>query len=126
MNIKKLLEDNIHIFIINIKKQAANTKEAADVIEKYMDKGEITPEEEKILKTQLVDSLKIVGVVIPFIVIPGSAILMPILIKVAEKHNIELMPTSFQGEKKKVEDKIEVEKKPKKSLFWWKNKNNKV
>ena len=117
MNIKKYLEDNIHIFIINVKKQAANTKEAGVVIEKYIKEGEISEEDEKILKTQIVDSLKIVGVVIPFMLIPGSAILMPLLIKVAEKNNIELMPTAFQSEKKPVVDKIEVEI-PKKK--WWK------
>ena len=120
MNIKKYkkaFEDNIHIFIINVKKQAANTKEAGLVIEKYIQYGKISQEDEEILKTQIMDSLKIVGVVIPFVLIPGSAILMPLLIKVAEKNNIELMPTAFQGEKKPVVDKIEVET-PKKK--WWK------
>ena len=91
------------------------------VIEKYLKEGEISPEEEEILKIQIVDTLKIVGVVIPFALIPGSAILMPLLIKVAEKNNIELMPTAFQSEKK-VSDKIELEKIPKKksSFSWWK------
>lgn len=123
MNIKKYLEENLHIFVINVKKQAANTKEAASVIEKYINTGEISPEEENILKTQLMDSLKIVGVVIPFVLIPGSAILMPLLLRVAEKNNIELMPTAFRTEK--VKDKIELQKIPKKkiSFYWWKKQN---
>lgn len=101
--IVKKIEDNLHIFIENIKTQAENTKEASVIIEKYMISGEISKEEENILKTQIVDSLKIVGVVIPFVLIPGSAILMPILIKVAEKHNIEILPTAFRTKKQPID-----------------------
>ena len=120
MNIKKYLEDNLYIFLQNVKKQAGNTKEAADVISKYMEHGILTPEDEHILKTQFVDSLKIVGVIIPFVLIPGASILMPLLIKVAEKNNIELMPTAFQSEKKPAFDKVKVEKTKRKPF--WKNK----
>jgi len=117
----KKIEDSITVFLENCKKQASNTKEAAEVIEKYIKEGEITDEDEKILKTQLVDSLKIIGVVIPFVLIPGASILLPFLIKVAEKNDIELMPTAFQDEKKE-----KVKRLPKrKSMFNWnKTKTN--
>jgi len=117
----KKIEDSITVFLENCKKQASNTKEAAEVIEKYIKEGEITDEDEEILKTQLVDSLKIIGVVIPFVLIPGASILLPFLIKVAEKNDIELMPTAFQDEKKE-----KVKRLPKrKSMFNWnKTKTN--
>jgi len=41
------------------------------------------------------DSLKILGIGIPFVLIPGASILMPILVRVARKHHIELMPSAF-------------------------------
>jgi len=93
------IEAGAHSFILSIKTEAASTKEAGLIIQKYAKEGSITPEEEIILKKQMVDSLKIIGVVIPFVLIPGASILMPILIKIAEKHNIELLPSSFQKKK---------------------------
>jgi hypothetical protein len=118
----KSIEENIDIFLNNIKQQAANTKEARLVIEKYFKDGEISEAEEKILQIQLWDSLKIVGVVIPFVLIPGASILMPILIKMAEKHNIELLPTAFKS--KKISKDIEKIPKQKINSFWKKNLKN--
>ena len=95
------IEVNAHHFVRGMKEEARGTKEAAEIIGKYMKEREITPEEEKILKAQLCDTLKVVGVVVPFILIPGASIIIPILIKVAQKHNIELMPASFSREQPK-------------------------
>jgi hypothetical protein len=116
------IEENIDLFLINIKKQASNTKEAGAIIEKYIKEGKITEEEEKILQTQLWDSLKIVGVVIPFVLIPGASLLMPLILKVAEKNDIELLPTAFQSEKKDRKDLKRVTKK--KRFFTWKKPKN--
>jgi hypothetical protein len=46
------------------------------------------------------DSLKIAGIGIPFVLIPGASILMPIIIKVAKEHHIDLVPSAFDGGKK--------------------------
>ena len=100
MKIIKTLEENVHHFVIGLKTEAANTKEASIVIQKYIKEGSITKEEELLVKTQMVDSLKIIGVLIPFVLIPGASILMPLLIKVAAKYNIELLPASFSKEKR--------------------------
>lgn len=97
----KKIESNIHVFILNIKEQAGNTKEAAIIIEKFVKGEELTEEDDEILKIQLIDSLKIVGVIIPFVLIPGASILMPLIIKVAKKHKIELLPTAFQDDAEK-------------------------
>lgn len=97
MKIIKTIEDSAHHFLIDIKKEASETKEATLIIEKYIKVGNITDKEEVLLKTQLIDSLKIVGVIIPFVLIPGASILMPILIKVAKKHDINILPTAFNN-----------------------------
>ena len=88
------IETGAHHFLESIRIEYAGTKEAGGIVHKYMKGEKITEEEEHILKVQLVDSLKIVGIGIPFVLVPGASILMPILIKVAEKHNIQLMPSA--------------------------------
>ena len=95
MSIEKTIEENIHHFLLGLKTEGKGDKEAVLIIQKYVKEGEITHEEEHILKTQLFDSHKMVGIGVPFLLMPGASILMPILIKVAQNHNIELMPSAF-------------------------------
>ena len=95
MNIEVYLEEHAHHFLLGVKTEYSGDKEAAGIIQKYIREGKISDEEEHVLKTQLADSLKIVGIGVPFALIPGASILMPILIKVADKHNIQLMPSAF-------------------------------
>ena len=96
MNIEAIIEENAHHFLQGLKTEYNGDKEAAVVIQKYLKGDTISDDEEHLLKTQLMDSLKIVGIGIPFALIPGASVLMPILIKVASKHNIELMPSAFE------------------------------
>ena len=91
--IRQHIEDSAHHLLISIHKEAANTKETAIIIRKYVETGNISADEETILKVQLADTLKIVGIVVPFVLIPGASVIIPILIKVANKHNINLMPS---------------------------------
>jgi hypothetical protein len=94
--IKQHIEDSAHHLLIGVHKEAAHTKEAAVIIRKYIVTGSISDDEEVVLKVQLADTLKIVGIVVPFILIPGASVIIPILIKVAGKHNINLMPSVMQ------------------------------
>ncbi len=89
----KHIEDTAHHLLISVHKEEANTKETAHIIRKYLSTGKISDDEEKMLKLQLADTVKIIGIVVPFVLIPGASILMPILIKVAGKHNIDLLPS---------------------------------
>ena len=92
------IEEGAHYFVQSIKKEGQETKEATLIVQKYMRTGQMTDDEERIIKEQIVDSLKIIGVVVPFILIPGASIVMPILIKVAEKRGVELLPSSFNSD----------------------------
>ena len=89
------IEEGAHHFLHCIKIEYEDTKDAGKIVEKYLKGEKLTPEDEHVLKLQLVDSLKMVGVMVPFVLVPGASIIMPILIKVASKHNIELMPSAF-------------------------------
>ncbi len=101
IKILQTIEDSAHHFLHNIRTEITETKEAGLIVRKYVEGGDLTDEEEHILKTQLCDTLKMLGVMVPFVLIPGASVLMPILIKVAEKHNIELMPSAFNDRKDK-------------------------
>ncbi len=93
------IESGAHHFLHCVRIEYDGTREAGSIVRKYMTEGKISSEEEHTLKLQLVDSLKLVGVVVPFVLIPGASILMPILIRVAGKHNIELLPAAFTATK---------------------------
>ena len=91
--IKQHIEDSAHHLVLSVHKEEANVKGVGTVIYKYVHTGKITEEDEQLLKLQVFDTLKIVGIVIPFVLIPGASIIIPILIKVAGKHHINLMPS---------------------------------
>ncbi len=88
MNTEATIEEYGHHFLHGLKNEYKGNKEAAFIVKKYLIEGEISVDEEHVLKAQLVDSLKIVGIGIPFVLVPGASVLMPILMRVADKHNI--------------------------------------
>ncbi len=100
MNIEGIIEEHVHHFLENVKTEYDGDKEAAGIIRRYIEDGKITNDDEHVLKTQLMDSLKIVGIGIPFVLIPGASILMPIILRVAAKHNINIMPVAFSNTQK--------------------------
>ena len=63
-----------------------------------MKEGKLSEKEEKELKLQFYDVLKIMGVGIPFFMIPGSTVLVPFLVKLSRKLGLDIIPTSFKKE----------------------------
>ena len=61
--------------------------EASKIVVKFLKEGKVSKEEEHELKTQIYDLFKIAGIGIPFMLIPGSALLMPFLIKLANNYD---------------------------------------
>lgn len=91
--VKQHVESAAHHLLTSAQKEEANTKLSIVIVRKYISTGALTEEEEHALKTELSDALKILGIAVPFVLIPGASIVMPIIIKVAEKHNINLLPS---------------------------------
>jgi hypothetical protein len=83
-------------FLVGLKNEANGSKESSRIIVKYVSTQAITKEEEKHLKTQLSDVFKILGIGVPFMLIPGSTLLIPFLLKAAEKKGIDLYPSNFK------------------------------
>ncbi len=100
MNIETIIEEHAHHFLQGVKTEYGDDKEALLIIGQYLSTGSVNTDQEHLLKTQLYDTLKLAGVGIPFVLIPGASILMPLLIKVAARHHIELMPSAFSQENK--------------------------
>jgi hypothetical protein len=87
--------------IVNLKVEATETQVASKIFVKYIKEGNVSKKEEQELKTQVYDLLKVLGIGIPFALIPGASLLIPFLIKIANKKGIELLPTAFNEENNK-------------------------
>ena len=85
-------------FVSKMGTEAKETREASKVVVKFLKEGKVSKEEEHELKTQIYDLFKMAGIGIPFMLIPGSTLLMPFLIKLANKGGIDLLPSAFKTE----------------------------
>ena len=85
--------------VINIKTEVSETKVASQILVKYLKEGTVTKEEEKELRIQVYDLLKVLGIGIPFALIPGASLLLPFLIKIAQKKGMQILPTAFNEDK---------------------------
>ncbi|GEM_PF-590213 len=94
---KKKASNTINDFLIGLKNEATDSKETSRIIYKFLLEQKITKKEEKQLKTRVADMFKIIGVGVPFMIIPGATILIPFLLKIAEKNGIDLYPSNFNG-----------------------------
>lgn len=105
--VKKIRENRkkatkaLKVFAQDLGNEAKETKEASKILVKFLMEGSVSPEEEKELKTQVYDLFKMVGIGIPFFMIPGSSLLLPFLIKVSSRYGVNLLPTSFDHSKDK-------------------------
>ena len=96
-NNKKKATKALNDFLVGVKNEATDTKEASRIIIKFVALQKITKEEEKHLKIQVYDVFKILGIGVPFMLIPGATILIPFILKAAEKKGINLYPSNFNG-----------------------------
>lgn len=108
------VKEEVKRYMTGFKGEARNTKEAYFIFEKYVKREDITDEEKKIFKDQMIDLLKSVGVVVPFQLIPlpfVSTILMMLTEQVANEMDIKILPSSFYKKeeiKEEKEEKVEV------------------
>lgn len=97
-------------FVTKLGTEAKETHNASKILAKYIKAGKLSEEEEKELKEQVYDLFKMMGIGIPFMLIPGSTLLIPFLAKVAEKRGINLLPSAFSSNKE-ILDELEENKK---------------
>lgn len=105
MKLEAIVRKHFDSFLKSIKTEYKGSKSSAKVIEKYIKGQKITPEDDLLLRRQVFDYFKYIGIVIPFIVIPGSMIILPLLVREAKKRKIDLLPSSFSEKKEEKDDK---------------------
>ncbi len=86
--------------LVGLKTETVETKQASIIAFKYVSKGKITKEEEHELRQQVYDILKTLGIAVPFALIPGASVLIPFLVKIAQKKGINLLPSAFNDKPK--------------------------
>lgn len=84
-------------FFKGVKLEAKDTKQATKLIGKFLTKGSLTKEEEKFIRLHAYDLLKVAGIGIPFVFIPGATIIIPFVVKAAQKRNIDILPNHFKN-----------------------------
>ena len=92
------VKEEIKRYANGFKGEAKESKEAFLILEKYMKKEEVTDDEKKFFKDQIIDILKGVGVVLPIQLIPlpfVSTLLLIVLDETMRSMNIKILPSSF-------------------------------
>ncbi len=94
---KTKVTNALDLFFKGLKNEAIDTNKTRIIIQAYVLSGTISKEDEKFLKSYTLDLLKVAGIGIPFVLLPGASIIIPFVIKAAEKRNIDLMPSNFKN-----------------------------
>ncbi len=109
MKLEAIVRKHFDSFLKSIKTEYKGSKSSAKVIEKYIKGQKITPEDDLLLRRQVFDYFKYIGIVIPFIVIPGSMIILPLLVREAKKRKIDLLPSAFSDNQEEEEENNQKE-----------------
>jgi len=70
------------------------------IAHKYMKHESVTAPERRFMFVQMFDVVKIIFIGVPFAVVPGASIILPVLIKASSKVGINLLPSSFATHEK--------------------------
>lgn len=90
------LNDFIVDFLKRLKKEGSETSEAASILARYAKGDKVSKEDMDKFRNQMIDVIKVLGIGIPFTVIPGSSLLLPLVLSIAKKYNIDILPSSFK------------------------------
>jgi hypothetical protein len=85
------------LFFGTIKKEYGDTKDLLPIIRKFIKTKKLTDDEKKIFRKQMKDNLKLLGLgAIAAIPLPGTMLMIPVIIELAKKFNINLLPENTQ------------------------------
>lgn len=85
------------LFFGTIKKEYGDTKDLLPILRKFIKTGSISEEEKKIFRKQMKDNLKLLGLgAIAAIPLPGTMLMIPVIIELAKKFNINLLPENTE------------------------------
>lgn len=91
--IKNMTREQFRMFVDTLRREYRQTVGLKPIIQKWMHNEKITDDENRIFKKQMVDIMKLCGLsAIAVAPIPASTLLIPILIKVGKRFNIDVLP----------------------------------
>lgn len=91
------------MFFDTIKKEYGDTKDLLPIIQKYIKTRKLTASEKSIFQKQMKDNAKLLGLgAIAAIPIPGTMLMIPVIIQLAKKFNINLLPENVDSETKRL------------------------
>jgi len=83
-------------FLKRLKQEGNETSEAAIILARYAKGEKVSKEDMEKFRAQMIDVIKVLGIGVPFAIIPGSSLLLPLVIAIAKKYNIDILPSSFK------------------------------
>lgn len=88
-----MTQEQGQLFFNILKKEYGDTKDLLPILQKFIKGETLTPQEKKAFQTQMKDTLKLMGLgTIAAIPIPGTMLLIPVIVQLAKKFNIDLLP----------------------------------
>jgi hypothetical protein len=99
--LSNMTQEQGQLFFSILKKEIGDTKDLLPIIQKFIKTKSLTPEEKKTFQTQMKDLLKLTGLgAFAIIPIPGTMLLIPVIVNLAKKFKINLLPEGFNNETK--------------------------
>jgi len=96
-----MTQEQGQLFFDIVKKEYGDTKDLLPIIQSYIKTGSLSNDDKKKFQQQMKDTLKVMGLgAIAAIPIPGTMLLIPIIVQLAKKFNINLLPEGFPKESK--------------------------
>jgi hypothetical protein len=91
--LSNMTQEQGQLFFDILKKEYGDTKDLLPIIQTYIKTGKLSNEDKKKFQQQMRDTLKIMGLgAIAAIPIPGTMLLIPVIVQMAKKMNINLLP----------------------------------
>ena len=85
-------------FFNNWRKKANETKQASYLLVKFINEGKLSKSEKKRVKASILRGVKLMGLGIPFFIIPFASVLVPFSFNLSTKFGMDILPISFKNE----------------------------
>jgi hypothetical protein len=99
-----MTQEQFGLFLDVLKKEYGDTKDLLPIIRKYIKtNGKISDQEKRMFAKQMKDTLKVIGLgSIAVIPVPGTMLMIPLIIKLATKFKINLLPEADEPESERL------------------------
>ena len=79
-------------FTIRLKDEISNNKKATNILQKYINKENVSSDEINFFRKQCIEVIKTMGIGIPVILLPGGFVLLYFIMMLSNKFKINIIP----------------------------------